>query len=77
MNFSGAPEERAPARPIKAQSAAMVRAMASICNAERARWGVGSGRYREFHRLSALSDTPADSKLAISLRKAAAAWTSG
>jgi hypothetical protein len=37
------PEQRARRRPIEAQSAAIARAMASICNDERASCGVMSG----------------------------------
>jgi hypothetical protein len=43
VNEPGVPEQRARTRPIKAQSAAIARAMASICNAEWPCSGVMSG----------------------------------
>jgi hypothetical protein len=51
-SFSGVPEQRARKWPIKAQSAAIARAMASICNDERALLGVMSGHDRNTLRLS-------------------------
>jgi hypothetical protein len=43
VNGFGAPERAAKTGPIKAQSTAMARAMASICDAEWARFGELSG----------------------------------
>jgi len=45
-------ERRAQSRPIEAQSAAIARAMASICNDERAALGVASGHERKTLSLS-------------------------
>jgi len=42
-SFSSVPEQRARRRLIEAQSAAMARAMVSICNDEQASYGVMSG----------------------------------
>ena len=53
MNESGVPEQPAQARPIKAQSAAIARAMASICNAERVCLGGMSGHGGFVHTFSA------------------------
>src|SRR4051812_48849689 len=52
VNESGAPERRVKTGPIKAQSTAVARATASICNAERARFDVASGRVGFVHRFS-------------------------
>ena len=46
-SFSGVPEQRSKTCPIKAQSTAIARAMARICNAERVRFGVVSGHERK------------------------------
>ncbi|MDR1968166.1 MAG: hypothetical protein LBQ32_05670, partial [Burkholderiaceae bacterium] len=51
-NKFGVPEQVAKARPIKAQSADIAGAMASICNAERARFGGMSGHGGFVHSLS-------------------------
>jgi glycogen debranching enzyme len=51
-SFSGVPEQRAKSRPIQAQSTAMARTMASICNDERVAFGVMSGHDRKTLRLS-------------------------
>ena len=48
------PEQRTKTRPIKAQSTAIARAMARICNAERVRFGVVSGHGRKALSLSVL-----------------------
>ena len=45
-------ERRAKGWPIEAQSAVIARAMASICNDERAAFGVMSGHDRKTLRLS-------------------------
>jgi hypothetical protein len=50
----GVPERAAKARPIKAQSAAVARATASICNAEWARFGRTSGHVGFVHTFSDL-----------------------
>ena len=50
---SGVPEQRARKLPIEAQSTAIARAMASICNDERGLSGVMSGHARRPLRLSA------------------------
>ncbi len=52
VNISGAPERGARLRPIKAQSTAVARATASICNAEWARYGGASGHGGYVHTLS-------------------------
>src|SRR5207249_3064617 len=57
-SFSGVPEQRAKKWPIEAQSTAIARAMASICNDERTLFGVMSGHDRKTHSLS-LSDQAA------------------
>ena len=46
-SFSGVPEQRSKTCPIKAQSTAIARAMARICNAERVHFGVVSGHERK------------------------------
>jgi hypothetical protein len=53
VKISGVAEQTAPKAPIKAQSAAVARATASICNAEWGLWGGMSGHGGNFHRLSA------------------------
>jgi hypothetical protein len=53
VKYSGASERVAARVPIKAQSTAIARAMASICNAERRPDGRTSGRGGMLHRLSA------------------------
>ncbi|MCZ7559813.1 MAG: hypothetical protein M5U30_07035 [Burkholderiaceae bacterium] len=55
VNESGAPERLARTAPIEAQSAAVARATASICNEEWRRSGRTSGRGGFFHRLSRLA----------------------
>ena len=50
--FSDVPEQRTKTRPIKAQSTAIARAIARICNAERVRFGVVSGHERKTPSLS-------------------------
>src|SRR5262245_12320118 len=52
VNGSGVPERAARLRPIKAQSAAVARATASICNAEWARYGGTSGHGGFVHTFS-------------------------
>ncbi len=52
-SFSGVSEQRPQTCLIKAQSTAIARAMASICNAERVRLGVVSGHERKTLSLSA------------------------
>src|SRR3990167_10980459 len=52
-SFSGVSERRATTCPIKAQSTAIARAMARICNAEWVRFGVVSGHERKTLSLSA------------------------
>ena len=51
-SFSGVSEQRTKTCPIKAQSTAIARAMARICNAERVRFGVVSGHERKTLSLS-------------------------
>jgi hypothetical protein len=51
-SFSSVSEQRAKRRPIEAQSTAIARAMASICNDERASFGVMSGHDRKTLNLS-------------------------
>ena len=52
VNESRVPERSVQTRPIKAQSAAMARAMASICNAERAGLGAQGGHVGFVHTFS-------------------------
>ena len=52
-SFSGVTEQRPQECPIKAQSTAMARAMARICNAERVLLGLVSGHERKTLSLSA------------------------
>ena len=54
VNKSGVPEQRAGMGPIKAQSTAVARATASICNAEWAHSGVMSGHVGFVHTFSGL-----------------------
>ena len=51
-SFSRVPEQRTKTCPVKAQSTAIARAMARICNAERVRFGVRSGHGRKTLSLS-------------------------
>jgi len=51
-SFSSVAEQRARRRLIEAQSAAIARAMASICNDEQASYGVMSGHDRKTLSLS-------------------------
>ena len=53
VKYSGATERASKTVSIKAQSAAVARVTASICNAERRRFGRSIGRVGIFHRLSA------------------------
>ncbi len=68
VNESGLAEQRAGTCPIKAQSTAVARATASICNAEWARSGVMSGHVGFVHTFSALR--PAALALVASLAAA-------
>ena len=53
-SFSGVPERRVKTHLIQAQSAAIARAMASICNNEQGCFAVMSGHERKTLRLSGL-----------------------
>lgn len=53
VKYSGAPERASKTVAIKTQSAVVARATASICNAERRRFGRSSGCGGMLHRLSA------------------------
>ena len=59
---SGVTEQRPKRRAIQAQSAAIARAMASICNDERASFGVVSGHVGTNHRLSGYAGASATSR---------------
>ena len=52
VNEFDVPEQTAQTRPIKAQSTAVARATASICNAERVRLGGMSGHGGFVHTFS-------------------------
>jgi hypothetical protein len=54
VNEFSASEQVAKTCPIEAQSAAIARVIASICNDERARFGNMSGRDEFIHRLSVI-----------------------
>jgi hypothetical protein len=57
VNEPGVPEPAARSRPIQAQSAAVARATASICNAEWARYGGTSGHGGFVHTFSVHGQT--------------------
>ena len=56
LNESGVSERAVKSRPIKAQSAGIARAMASICNAEWAIFGGRGGHEGFVHTFSARTD---------------------
>ncbi len=66
-SFSGATEQRAQRRAIQAQSGSIARAMASICNDERALLGVMSGHDRKTLRLSLIGPIRRSSTLAAKM----------